>query len=75
MPAVEPGLAARRKEHGKISDALHMKRKVGLGVLTPPPDLLDDHRKSRRGEDTAPYPPRAAHGSNARPMVGGGCYT
>ena len=49
--------------------ALSMNQKVRLGVLTPPPDLLDDHGKSRRGEDTAPYPPREVHGPNARPNL------
>ena len=52
--------------------SLPRNRKVGLGVLTPPPDLLDDHGRSRRGEDTASYPPRAVHGPYACPLVGSG---
>ena len=42
------------------------------GCPHPAAGLVECHGWSRRGEDTAPYPPRAVHGPNARPMAGGG---
>ena len=46
-----------------------MNQQVGLGVLTPPPDLLDDQGRSRRGEDTAPYLLTLVRGHNTHPEL------
>ena len=48
---------------------LPTNRKVGLGVLTPPPGMLDTSDWPRRGEDTQPYPPLAVQGFKARSFV------